>query len=1472
MKAQMKKRMLYGCIGGMAVLAAILAVMVYRSENQFRPIASEKELQVNQVVFSGDDTSAYGKDQEQKNDDEIWKKDQEAEDQNGPGRNGQADYLYEEQRLSQAEGGDSIFLPEQDGTQKGAFTDPELDNMLRIGGDGYQLTDDVTGADWVISGSGIPGIGNGNGTGEFFGNGSVGDRDTNYGNNGNAGDKPGQNAGNPAASPSAKPSSTPTQRPADKIQSPEAEKEPPSMRDEYTKKYDESIATGSQLSSATVIITAGSSSTFLYNGQKVDARTIYCALDTYVMVKDPNTGRENVYYWTIDDLNKYIRIDGISFDGGQSWERDFPVTIPQDSDSLWSIQIKTSYRLDSRSSNWTEEIVEYYLEPRCIYVLSERLEGENPVIRKETILNGLYSQRLSEINLFETQKDFFGQEKNYNKYYKEDGTLKVVFPGWREDGETVPWFYSCGSGRHVLEPDDVVPVEDNYTVELKYYWLDEDYNAGAGFKYSPLQVLTDYKESSNPLIGRPWNFKGTENEKVLMVPEYVQAVDIDDPISVDYLEVPDSVLWVDINAGLVVNKGYRVNPANGKYHSSEDGILTNADETEYLGIPYAVETLNVPENIQKVSLANDNQIKKIVLLAEDEQNLPDINYENMVDGSCVIVKDELLEAFMAQNYEVAFADSGKECSIATEDHPEENYVLIDDLVINSKNQLCGTVAKGMTEVTLPEKVESIAEEAFQKHSEITALIMDKEKTIRLEKDCFNGSSINKILCCTQEQYESIMDQLQTVETGATEEIEVKLIGTFNGYRYQKETKDGKDSVILISAPDDIESFDGTIPTADGEKITVTEISANAFANHRELKWAILPEEVTVIGYQAFKNCTSLEGVLIDTKDTIVLGDKSLDGCTSLRFVASNAQHAIRMNEYNPVITDDRSNSVFYVPTISDGYSYNQICFTEVSGVKGYQVVDIGETGKMLYGVDEKGPWLALRSGTEVDAKVTIPTTTREFYNYAMSGTYSKSGTYSITNLPQIHNIVYDLSVFEYSQLGGEITLNKPAYISSGLFQNCISLTKVTLHDVGTLCADAFGGCDNLKDITIDGTQPEELVLYWNGFPFQFNSSWTDEEEEEKTHIRLAESVQKDFLKSWRYLFAGYVEWETLTGYQEMWNDIYYENLELGASLEEVDLKVKEKLLATENHMRKLLGMELVTEPVDYYPYHYNSVDNTITIVGIPSDREEINLSETALELPEGTSVNYLAKNVLSGTRVTKLILPSTIKGLESGVFAGTSGELTVVFEGTEAPELTEWSKEEPFTFGMDDEKLHFEVPEENKKMYLDDWECVLSGYENMVELQRDVANRLQEQLEREPSDEEIQNEINKCLLPARQRLCKLLGMELPAEMMVQENEQKTGNPVAEDRKTDETDPILSPEDQEKPDGQEAEDPDGKKDPDEADKPGDKKNPEDPAIPDGKDESDGRNDPDSQDQGNGKETGNEEDSDEEDHTNEEEAVS
>ena len=70
-------------------------------------------------------------------------------------------------------------------------------------------------------------------------------------------------------------------------------------------------------------------------------------------------------------------------------------------------------------------------------------------------ISNQYPKKGSFVNLFRLQYDCLGDKK-----------LTQLFPGWEENGKLVPGFYAVTTGRHILEPADMVPLASGYTIVL----------------------------------------------------------------------------------------------------------------------------------------------------------------------------------------------------------------------------------------------------------------------------------------------------------------------------------------------------------------------------------------------------------------------------------------------------------------------------------------------------------------------------------------------------------------------------------------------------------------------------------------------------------------------------------------------------------------------------------------------------------------------------------------------------------------------------------------------------------------------------------------------------------------------------------------------------------------------------------------------------------------------------------------------
>lgn len=111
------------------------------------------------------------------------------------------------------------------------------------------------------------------------------------------------------------------------------------------------------------------------------------------------------------------------------------------------------------------------------------------------------------------------------------------------------------------------------------------------------------------------------------------------------MEIPASVVYIKPDSISSVLDAYHVAKDSEYYASTEDGILTSRDGTEYLAIPENNENVVVPEKVTSVRLP-ESYCGTVTLMAQSEDRLPSINFEQM-HGS-VIVQHELLNAFVTK--------------------------------------------------------------------------------------------------------------------------------------------------------------------------------------------------------------------------------------------------------------------------------------------------------------------------------------------------------------------------------------------------------------------------------------------------------------------------------------------------------------------------------------------------------------------------------------------------------------------------------------------------------------------------------------------------------------------------------------------------------------------------------------------------------------------------------------------------------
>lgn len=1396
-----------------AVIGVACAVQDYQGGAVFQPFASDRALQSNQVLFPDDGERTEQGMGDETDDSALWEKDREAEEASRPQQQDRADYLFQDNTPDTPSGTLAGTTTPQGTTSPGKVPGSILDI---VGGDGSN-------ADLIIGGGSQPGgtlpggnPGTGDGPtppdstppGEDTPSGPVPptptptptptpaptpkpDQENNGGGGGSAAPTP---APKPNYSETAKDPETPKGEPGDSgwgdatnIQIDSTSPRPGDKTDENT--------------SITLNISM-SASCPLYCGQSIDSLTIFRVLDTYVSVIKsdwsawPPSFDTTYYYWGESQFNKLFRIDSVSFDGGETYSDQFPMTIPEGLQAE-AMKIRVSYRYDT-SEAWIsyEEPASCTPKEARLYVLSEQLNQQNQTIDSSKVLNSVFTSDKfpsvgSRINLFYYQKALL------RKSMETTDKLEKLFPGWLENDQIVPFSYPVSSSRHVLEPASLVDYDSSlYEVRWASYYVDANYQVqDSAFDDSmlcSLQTMMDYGDT-------------LESQSVdrLVVPQYVQSVELVrlfGGIEVKELVLPSSVIYVNTKDPdtLSVRENYVVDSANPKY-TSQDGILFSKDMTQLLAVPTERETLEIPASVESVTLPGSDCLTKLVFQGTNPNVLPEVNFEDLAEESKLVVKPEVLDRFLQKNRTVI---ENRGFQVSDTEQPDVIYTVKNGMVLRNDGSLSGLMPSEDEVLYLPNGIEKIDSDALQGQNHLNTIVMPADGTVvQSDGALFEKYTIKNVICYNQ-------DQVNAIRAVAPEGITIQTCSKKNGYTYFVTEEN---TAVLLSAPETITEFTGT---ELGEGISICEIGNYAFTHCKSLRYVTLPESVKHIGTQAFYGCDALEGLLIDSRDSIVIGDKAWDNCPALRFVASNAAKAVRQNNYDPTLNvtytgaDRDSLLVQYLFCLPDKPGYSEHWMSFEDPITHFVMVDVGGGSKALCGANkQEGAWFVARMGKTMPKQVKLPPSIRWFYCGSFSGTVSSDEAgYTINwealtaNTPNQANLGMNAYAFAHSDLAGTITLPGNVDFDDYVFAYCDKLTSVDFsgtisrlgenlfmedkalsevrfgtfasppaHGRNELSNRQFSGCDKLQRIEFTSATPPTLGFLGVGDAYAFTSA-PEQDEKNKLTLTVPEESKQAYLDAWRYAFAGYED-TTINGifkpaYQSMRENIKHTSKNI--SDEEVDAKIYQTLLSTENRLRGLLGMEKITKLDHLYNWKTTWGDDLFILTSAYTDATEITLDAEMLDLPEGWSIDYIGSHAFANApNLTQVTADAnTMLALYSGAFADAENHpITLIFTGNADPNtmgvgLVPAGDGKRFDFtGLEKVVL----PEGTEQIFLDLWLYPTSGYEDYADLYLQTADELYEQKELtddvEKNKELIDARMAEIMLPYENQLRRLFGME-----------------------------------------------------------------------------------------------------------------
>lgn len=1387
------------------VIGVACAVQDYQGGAVFQPFASDRALQSNQVLFPDDGERTEQGMGDETDDSALWEKDREAEEASRPQQQDRADYLFQDNTPDTPSGTLAGTTTPQGTTRPGKVPGSILDI---VGGSGSN-------ADLIIGSGSQPG-----GT-LPGGNPGTGEAPTPPGEDTPSGPVPPTPTPTPTPAPTPKPDQenngggggsaapTPTPKPnySETAKDPETPKGEPGdsgWGDATNIQIDSTSPRPGDKTGENTSITLNismSASCPLYCGQSIDSLTIFRVLDIYVSVIKsdwsawPPSFDTTYYYWGESQFNKLFRIDSVSFDGGETYSDQFPMTIPEGLQAE-AMKIRVSYRYDT-SEAWIsyEEPVSCTPKEARLYVLSEQLNQQNQTIDSSKVLNSVFTSDKfpsvgSRINLFYYQKALL------RKSMETTDKLEKLFPGWLENDQIVPFSYPVSSSRHVLEPASLVDYDSSlYEVRWASYYVDANYQVqDSAFDDSmlcSLQTMMDYGDT-------------LESQSVdrLVVPQYVQSVELVrlfGGIEVKELVLPSSVIYVNTKDPdtLSVRENYVVDSANPKY-TSQDGILFSKDMTQLLAVPTERETLEIPASVESVTLSGSDCLTKLVFQGTAPDALPEVNFEDLAKASKLVVKPEVLDRFLQKKRTVI---ENRGFQVSDTEKPDVIYTVKNGMVLRNDGSLSGLMPSEDEILYLPNGIEKIDSDALQGQNHLNTIVMPADGTVvQSDGALFEKYTIKNVICYNQ-------DQVNAIRAVAPEGITIQTCSKKNGYTYFV-TEENK--AVLLSAPETITEFTGT---ELGDEISICEIGNYAFTHCKSLCYVTLPESVKHIGTQAFYGCDALEGLLIDSRDSIVIGDKAWDNCPALRFVASNAAKAVRQNNYDPTLNvtytgaDRDSLLVQYLFCLPDkpGYSEHWVSFEDP--ITHFVMVDVGGSKALCGANEQEGAWFVARMGKTMPKQVELPPSIRWFYCGSFSGTVSSDEAgYTINwealtaNAPNQANLGMNAYAFAHSDLAGTITLPGNVDFDDYAFAYCDKLTSVDFsgtisrlgenlfmedkalsevrfgtfapppaHGRNELSNRQFSGCDNLKRIEFTSATPPTLGFLGMGDAYAFTSTPEQDEKNELT-LTVPEESKQAYLDAWRYAFAGYED-TTINGifkpaYQSMRENIKHTSK--NTSDAEVDAKIYQTLLSTENRLRGLLGMEKIEKLDHLYNWKTTWGDDRFILTSAYTDATEITLDAEMLDLPEGWSIDYIGSHAFANApNLTQVTADAnTMLALYSGAFADAENHpITLIFTGNADPNtmgvgLVPAGDGKRFDFtGLEKVVL----PEGTEQIFLDLWLYPTSGYEDYTDLYLQTADELYEQKELtddvEKNKELIDARMAEIMLPYENQLRRLFGME-----------------------------------------------------------------------------------------------------------------